>query len=85
MASDNGRRENPDIPAEEEEEEEALAKIKRAIESGRYSTASFFSVAPPSSLAGSSSHSLCADATSGARAAASAAMVARNARVAAAL
>jgi hypothetical protein len=30
MARDNGRRENPDIPAEEEEEEEALANTKRA-------------------------------------------------------
>jgi hypothetical protein len=30
MASDNGRRDNPDIPVEEEEEEEALAKTKRA-------------------------------------------------------
>jgi hypothetical protein len=27
MTRDNGWRENPDIPAEEEEEEEALAKI----------------------------------------------------------
>jgi hypothetical protein len=30
MARDNGRRENSDIPAKEEEEEEALAKTKRA-------------------------------------------------------
>jgi hypothetical protein len=29
MARDNGWRENPDIPAEEEEEEEALAKTSK--------------------------------------------------------
>jgi hypothetical protein len=53
----------------------------KGLESGGCSVASFFSVAPPSSL-GSSSHSPCADATSGARAAASAVLVARNVRVA---
>ena len=55
----------------------------KGLESGGCSVASFFSVAPPPSL-GSSSHSPCADVTSGARAAASVAMVARNAQLASA-
>jgi hypothetical protein len=80
VTKDNGRQKNPDTPVKEEEAE-AIAQLRKhnGLASGTGGVASYFSVVPPSSP-GSFPHPPCAGVTSGARAAASAAQVARGAK-----
>ena len=83
MAKDNGRQENPDTP-DKEEEAEAIAEAQWTSTRQEGFVAPYLSVVPPSSP-GSFPHPPCAGVTPGARAAASAALVARGAKVAATL
>ena len=84
MAKDNGRQENPDTPPRQSKRRRKQLRKHNGLASGKGCVASYFSVVPPSSP-GSSPHPPCAGVTSGARAATSAALVARGAKVAATL
>jgi hypothetical protein len=83
----NGWRENPDIPAEAKKKRRRRRLQKhKGLESGGSSVACclLLCCTPTHPPPGSSSHSPCADVTPGARAAASVALVARNAKLASA-